>query len=350
MYIEKTQSERNKKGESMPEHHGSVIIDAPVHQVYALFTHFNDFPKFMRFVKEVTYYDDRRSHWVAQIVGRQEWDAINEDWVEDRRIGWRSTNGLENRAAVLFQPLSQDQTSVDVFISYDPLAGKLGDIGEFLGAGSRFEAALQEDLNNFARMVEQAPPGALDPMSSHYLFHGGSAAATGTTTHRQDAAVANDPMMSREALYEREARIKQETEEQREAQRAQESEAQHEAEIKQKATMELEARMKQAVQQENEARKQREVEAQRQAELAREAREQQDATSGTLGGRDASIPAGPLGDRDARTERYPGYEASPMASRHPSKIHDIAAPDKKVESPWQRASQGTPSPEEEEKS
>jgi uncharacterized membrane protein len=78
------------------------------------------------------------------------------------------------------------ETLVDVFIAYNPPAGVLGDAGEKLGAGSRFEKALQEDLDNFARMVHQAPPGALDPQSSSYLFHSGSAAAQDTTTSRQD--------------------------------------------------------------------------------------------------------------------------------------------------------------------
>jgi len=55
-----------------------------------------------------------------------------------------------------------------------------------MGAGSRFESVLQHDLDNFARMVDQAPPGALDPTSSNYLFHSGSAAAKGTTTERQN--------------------------------------------------------------------------------------------------------------------------------------------------------------------
>ncbi len=55
-----------------------------------------------------------------------------------------------------------------------------------LGSGKRFENALQHDLDNFARMVAQAPPGALDPMSSDYLFHEDSAAAKGQTTERQD--------------------------------------------------------------------------------------------------------------------------------------------------------------------
>ena len=178
--------------QGLTEHGAAVDVNAPVHQVYALFTHFNDFPKFMSFVKEVTYYDDQRSHWVAEIVGRHEWDAINEDWVEDRQVGWRSINGFENTGRVTFEPLGPDKTRVNVLIRYNPPAGVLGDVGEKLGAGSRFENALQHDLDNFARMVDQAPPGALDPTSSNYLFHSGSAAAKGKTTSRQDETM-GDP-------------------------------------------------------------------------------------------------------------------------------------------------------------
>ena len=63
----------------MSEHYVSVTIHAPVHQVYSLFTHFDDFPKFMSFVKEVTYYDEQRTHWVVHVLRDYEWDAVNED-------------------------------------------------------------------------------------------------------------------------------------------------------------------------------------------------------------------------------------------------------------------------------
>ena len=72
---------------TMSDQRASVVVNAPVEQVYTLFSHFNDFPKFMRFVKEVTYYDDMHSHWVADIVGRQEWDAENTGWIPNRQIG-----------------------------------------------------------------------------------------------------------------------------------------------------------------------------------------------------------------------------------------------------------------------
>jgi len=87
---------------------------------------------------------------------------------------------------VTFQPVGANQTRIDVYVYYNPPAGAVGDAGEKLGAGKRFEQALQDDLNHFARMVEQAPPGALDPTSSNYLFHSESAAAQGRTTKRQN--------------------------------------------------------------------------------------------------------------------------------------------------------------------
>lgn len=173
----------------MAEHQVSVLVNAPVEQVYPMFTHFNDFPKFMHFVKEVTYYDDAHSHWVADIAGHHEWDAVNMGWQTNRQIGWESTKGLENRGIVTFQSTGPNQTQVTVIVSYNPPAGTLGDAGEALGAGNRFETALQKDLNNFARMVEQAPVGARDPMSSSYLFHTDSAAARGETTDAQNRSM-----------------------------------------------------------------------------------------------------------------------------------------------------------------
>ena len=172
--------------QNLKEHHASVTVNAPISQVYALFTHFNDFPKFMSFVNEVTYYDEQHSHWVADVVGRHEWDAINQNWVENRQIGWRSYNGLENTGRVTFQTVGPMMTQIDAFVAYNPPAGMLGDVGEGMGAGGTFDSKLQHDLDNFARMVDQAPQGALDPTSSNYLFHGDSAAAKGKTTDRQN--------------------------------------------------------------------------------------------------------------------------------------------------------------------
>ena len=101
-------------------------------------------------------------------------------------MGLRILEGSHSRQ------LDQCRRSWMFSLAYNPPAGVLGDAGEKLGAGSRFEKALQHDLDNFARMVDQAPPGALDPQSSNYLFHGDSAATKCTTTSRQDATMADE--------------------------------------------------------------------------------------------------------------------------------------------------------------
>lgn len=173
----------------MAQHQASVTVNAPAKDVFALWSHFNDFPKFMSHIKEVIYYDNQRSHWVAEAFGRHEWDAVNEDWIDGKQIGWRSTDGLQNSGRVSFETLSPNETRLHVVLDYNPPAGVLGDAVDALGVGKHFENKLQDDLNNFARMVAGAPEGALDPNSSSYLFHNESAAAQGETTPAQKATM-----------------------------------------------------------------------------------------------------------------------------------------------------------------
>lgn len=180
---------RHQGENTMAEHSASVTVNAPVHQVYQLFSHFNDFPKFMSFVKEVTYKDDQTSHWVVDVVGTHEWDAVNENWVPDQQIGWKSTDGMENSGVVTFETTGANHTKVSTKISYNPPAGVLGDLGDKLGAGKLFETKLQHDLDHFAQMVAEAPAGSLDPTSSSYLFHDDSAAAKSKTTESQESTM-----------------------------------------------------------------------------------------------------------------------------------------------------------------
>ena len=173
-------------------HGATVTVNAPSFQVFQLFSHFNDFPKFMSYIKEVTYKDTQTSHWVADVVGTREWDAVNENWIDGKQIGWRSIDGLQNHGVVTFEPVGDSQTKVQVTLTYTPPAGMLGDVGEKMGVGGRFEQELQADLDNFAKLVAQTPSGALDPESSSYLFHAASAAVKGITTAAQDATLADN--------------------------------------------------------------------------------------------------------------------------------------------------------------
>jgi uncharacterized membrane protein len=139
----------------MVEHEASVVVRAPVSRVYELFTHFNDYPQFMKHVREVTYLDPQRSHWVVDLFGEHQWEAVSENWIPNRQIAWRSTSGLQNAGRVLFSQESPDRTRVVVRLEYNPPAGAFGDAAETLGVGSALEAQLQADLERFAGEVEQ---------------------------------------------------------------------------------------------------------------------------------------------------------------------------------------------------
>ena len=119
----------------MAKHSASVVVGAPVGQVYRLFTHFSDFPKFMSNVKSITLIDDERSHWVVDILGDREWDAVNENWIADQQIGWRSIGGLDNTGLVRFEADGEDRTLMHVDVEYEP-NGLLGSVGEVLGGGA----------------------------------------------------------------------------------------------------------------------------------------------------------------------------------------------------------------------
>src|SRR6266581_5958090 len=114
-----------------------------------------------------------------------------------------------------------------------------------LGGDSQFETALQNDLNHFARMVEEAPPGALDPMSSHYLFHSDSAVAEGTTTDRQNASMEHDPMMNQQAMTERQARIEREATTQRQAVEERQKSSEQQEALQSQVAMEQRAALEQ---------------------------------------------------------------------------------------------------------
>lgn len=326
----------------MAEHYASVIVNAPAKQVYALFTHFNDLPKYMRLVKEVTYHDEQRSHWVVQAMGRSyEWDAVNEDWIPDQQVGWRSTRGLKNTGKVKFRARGPNRTMVDVYVSYSPPSGVLGTLGENFGANTYFDAMLQQELNHFAHMVEETPAGALDPMYSHYLFHEQSAVRTNTITRRQQESMERDPMMSPQALAERERRIQSEKDQKRKAEQERETELQRKSEIERKATAELQAQLA------REAERRREEQERIRQNLLESSMQHTipDPAYNTLGGRGAAMDRTSLGERDALRPRYPGYHQDPMTARNPRAKKTVPLEiDEKAESPWFLSIRGATSP------
>jgi uncharacterized membrane protein len=130
----------------------SIEINLPVRTVYNQWTQFEEFPRFMEGVEQVTQLDDTRLHWVAEIGGvRREWDAQIVEQRPDQVIAWRSTTGPTNAGMVTFQPLGPESTRVALRLEYEPedLVEKAGDK---LGVVSK---RVEGDLERFQEFIEQ---------------------------------------------------------------------------------------------------------------------------------------------------------------------------------------------------
>jgi uncharacterized membrane protein len=134
----------------MAEIEKSIVVDAPLREVYDQWTQFEDFPRFMEGVLEVRQLDDKRLHWRASIGGvEKEWHAEIVDQVPDQRVAWRNLRGAVNAGAVLFQGLPEG-TRVTLRLVYDP-KGAAESVGDALGLVSRRVAG---DLERFKEFIE----------------------------------------------------------------------------------------------------------------------------------------------------------------------------------------------------
>jgi uncharacterized membrane protein len=123
-----------------------------VRTTYNQWTQFEEFPRFMEGVKEVTQLDDRRLHWKAEIAGQEkEWDAEIIEQTPDQRIAWTSRGGAINGGVVTFHRLSDIRSKVMLQMEYDP-QGVVEHAGDALGVVS---LRVQGDLERFKEFIEQ---------------------------------------------------------------------------------------------------------------------------------------------------------------------------------------------------
>jgi len=113
-----------------------IVIDAPVAQVYKLFSHWERWPSVMRHVRDVhsTAFsgDPDRTRWTVDGPAGTtvSWDAVTTRRVPGRAIGWRSVDGsrVRHEGALRFTPLDTGRTRVDVHLRYTPPAGAVGHV------------------------------------------------------------------------------------------------------------------------------------------------------------------------------------------------------------------------------
>lgn len=139
----------------------TIHVAAPVDQVFAFWTDYQNFPRFMHNVREVVPMPANRSRWVvAGPAGVPvEWTAEVSHVVPGERIEWRSVGGAGVRHAgiVRFEPNGDDGTRVCVELTYIPPAGAFGHaVASIFGADPKSE--MDADLLRMKTMIETGHP------------------------------------------------------------------------------------------------------------------------------------------------------------------------------------------------
>lgn len=134
----------------------TLTIEAPIHEVFAFWSQFENFPRFMEHVLEVRC-DGDRSHWrVAGPAGvALEWQAEITERIEDRKIAWCSLEGsaIAHRGDVRFDPIGTDATRITVHMVYAPPGGTLGHVAAGFLLGDP-KALMDQDLLRFKSLLE----------------------------------------------------------------------------------------------------------------------------------------------------------------------------------------------------
>lgn len=140
----------------------SVVVNAPVEQVYNYWRNFENFPRFMENIESIQVTGDDLSHWKSKgpLGMTVQWDAKTTSVQENKKIAWQSTEGtIETHGAVTFEEAGDGQTKVTVGLEYTPPAGIIGETVAKLFSNP--ETQLEEDLARFKKVAESADFGKL---------------------------------------------------------------------------------------------------------------------------------------------------------------------------------------------
>ncbi|MFN3650193.1 MAG: SRPBCC family protein [Armatimonadota bacterium] len=136
----------------------TVEVDAPIARVFAFWSSFRNFPRFMQHLQEVTEDESGVSHWVADGPAGLpvSWKAEVTTLQPHRAIAWRSLPGstVQSSGEVMFEELEGGRTRLQVKMIYHPPAGVVGHaVARFFGADP--ERQIEDDLQSFRALLEE---------------------------------------------------------------------------------------------------------------------------------------------------------------------------------------------------
>jgi uncharacterized membrane protein len=122
----------------------SIVLNAPVADVYAYCSRFEELPRFIPSLRDVEKVDETRFSFTSVIGGEEHRTVLQIVLrVPERRIAWQAISDNFPRGVVVFEPLSDRTTEIRVRLrsSIEP---------------AMLAKATRDYLTNFKRVVEAA--------------------------------------------------------------------------------------------------------------------------------------------------------------------------------------------------
>lgn len=134
----------------------AIEVSAPVHTVYEQLATFENYPRFMTGVRQVTTTGADQTHWIMDVDGRRcEFDAQIIERSPDERVSWSTMEGPLLAETITLRPMGETKTQV--------VAQLEADIA-FLMPSDRhgqesLNRRLKDDLTTFKGLVESGVLG-----------------------------------------------------------------------------------------------------------------------------------------------------------------------------------------------
>lgn len=139
----------------------TLHIDAPVEKVFQTWANCENYPEFMTHVRSVKRLEDqregRRWRWTVRGPAGMEFDfdTVTTAYEDNRFLAWRTEPGslVQHAGRVRFQENADGTTTVDVRLTYNPVAGAVGHLIARL-FGTDAKSRMDDDLMRMKTFVE----------------------------------------------------------------------------------------------------------------------------------------------------------------------------------------------------
>jgi uncharacterized membrane protein len=137
--------------------HKTITVNRPVKEVFLFWRHFENLPRFMKFVRAVTSNGGNITHWVVTTDDTKlEWDAETIEARPNEVLSWQSlpAANVDSAGSILFRPAPGNRgTIVNVSLKYIPAGVKAtAQLAKVLGKDA--EAVMEQDLFRFKSLIE----------------------------------------------------------------------------------------------------------------------------------------------------------------------------------------------------